>query len=407
MTPVMSDAERLIRRTQPSAAALENFTLFENAPPALLQRKLGLIRSDARNVTRRAVIVVLAAWLPLTLLALLQELINETGTLSSFLWEVGVHARYLIAAPLLIFAEGVCVPYLGAIVREFTDAGLVQDRERGRFDAAVASTRELNESVRAEVCVIVLAYAVTAAAIYTHNPEQIPLWYKTSGGTPVYSPAGWWHSLVSLPLLLALIFGWIWRLALWSRLLWLIARLRLHLVASHPDRAGGLGFVGHSLEALSIVGLALTTIAAGRSASFVLSTGTIPTPNLFLNGGVLAALLVIFTAPLLIFTPTLLRTWQHGSLAYGALAGQIGIAFEHKWLPAKHGVAKSALQESDFSTTIDLYSIAANANAMRLVPVDLKNFIVLCVAMLIPFAPVVLLAVPANRMLDAVKSLLL
>jgi hypothetical protein len=70
-------------------------------------------------------------------------------------------------------------------------------------------------------------------------------------------------------------------------------------------------------------------------------------------------------------------------------------------------VAKSALQESDFSTTIDLYSIAANANAMRLVPVDLKNFIVLCVAMLIPFAPVVLLAVPANRMLDAVKSLLL
>lgn len=406
MTPVMSDAERLMRRTRPPAAPTD-FTLFENAPPALLQQKLGLIKPGTRNTARRAVIVVLVAWLPLTLLALLQELINETGTLSSFLWEIGVHARYLVAVPLLVLAEGVCAPYLGAIVREFTDAGLVQDGDRRRFDAAVASTRNLNESVHAEACVIVLAYAVTAAAIYTHNLEQIPLWYRTSGGTPIYSPAGWWHSLVSVPLLLALIFGWIWRLALWSLLLWRIARLRLHLVASHPDRAGGLGFVGHSLEALSIVGLALTTIAAGRSASFVLSTGTVPTPNLLFNGGVLAVLLVIFTAPLFIFTPMLLRTWQHGSLTYGALAGQIGIAFEHKWLPAKHGVARSALQGPDFSTTVDLYSIAANANAMRLIPLSLNNIAVLCAAMLIPFAPVVLLAVPADRMLDAVKSLLL
>jgi hypothetical protein len=28
-------------------------------------------------------------------------------------------------------------------------------------------------------------------------------------------------------------------------MLWLIARLDLHVIASHPDRAAGLGFVGN------------------------------------------------------------------------------------------------------------------------------------------------------------------
>jgi hypothetical protein len=30
----------------------------------------------------------------------------------------------------------------------------------------------------------------------------------------------------------------------WARLLWRISKLNLHLSAAHPDRTGGLGFLG-------------------------------------------------------------------------------------------------------------------------------------------------------------------
>ncbi len=55
-----------------------------------------------------------------------------------------------------------------------------------------------------------------------------------------FSLAGWWHLLVSLPLLLILFFGWIWRLALWARFLFLMSRLNLRLIPAHPDNVGGL-----------------------------------------------------------------------------------------------------------------------------------------------------------------------
>jgi len=37
-------------------------------------------------------------------------------------------------------------------------------------------------------------------------------------------------ALVSLPLLLVLFFGWLWRLFLWVRFLWCLSRLDLHLI---------------------------------------------------------------------------------------------------------------------------------------------------------------------------------
>ena len=71
-----------------------------------------------------------------------------------------------------------------------------------------------------------------------------PAWHvSTVAGVEVYSPAGWWHALVSLPLLFVLLLGWIWRVLVWTRFLYLMAGLDLKLVPAHPDRTAGLRFV--------------------------------------------------------------------------------------------------------------------------------------------------------------------
>ena len=199
--------------------------------------------------------------------------------------------------------------------------------------------------------------------------------------------------------------GWIWRLALWARLLARIARLDLRLLASHPDHCAGLSFLGHSLRAFSIVALALSTIVAGRTADFVLGARNAPPRFLYVSIGVVVATLLLLVAPLFIFVPTLMRTWRKATFDYGRLAGQTGFAFERAWLDAPEPGAR-ALEASDFSATTDLYAIASNVYAIRFVPIDTKDVLTLIGALALPFVPVLLLAVPLNVILDQVKNLL-
>jgi hypothetical protein len=384
--------------------AYDDVIQFAHAPPTGVQRWLGLVEPNELHIGRRALLVVLIGWLPLVLLTFAQALLSGGAGITSLFLETGAHARYLAAAPLLIIAEAQCAAYLGATVRYFVEAQLVPAGRRDEFDAAVASTRRLLDSPAVEIVVFAIAYLASVLTTLSYAHDQVPAWHRSAGITPGYSAAGWWHVLVSLPLLLVLIFGWLWRLALWARLLWLISRLDLRLMASHPDHAAGLGFVGHSLSAFSIVGLALASIAAGRSAHFVLLGGAVPTSNLLFNAGFLVFLLALFVAPLLVFAPTLLRAWRRGTMEYGTLAARVGEEFESKWLN-RGNIDRAALEKPDFSATTDLHSVVSNVYAIRFVPVDLKNLIALAVALVIPFGPVLLLAIPVSTILQSLQKL--
>ncbi|RWP54833.1 hypothetical protein [Mesorhizobium sp.] len=391
---------------QMNEALPANEVLFENGPPVGLQRRLGLVRGSQLNVGRRAMIVGAVGWAPLLVLAGIQNVTMHTGGITPLLWDAGMHARYLIAAPLLVLAEALCAPRLNAIVRHFADAGLVTNRDRGTYDAAVASTRAQLNSRAAEIIVIALAYLLMSAAAFSLPFDQVPVWHKTGGSAPAFSPAGWWHVLVSLPLLLTLLLGWTWRLALWAHLLWRIARLDLRLLASHPDGAAGLAVLGYSLRAFSLLAMALAAIVAGRSANIVFVDGALPRDHTIFSAGLLVVVGALFAAPLFFFTPMLMRALQRGSFEYGALATQVGAAFEEKWLGRDRPVDKSALEKPDFSATTDLYAIVANVYALRLVPIDLKSIAMLGIALLLPFVPVVFLALPMAEILAGLKGLL-
>lgn len=378
-------------------------TLFEHAPPLPPRRPAGLIKFDRLTIGHRAFVVLLVGWVPIVMLTLAATVVQGTDGIFLLLREIGIHARYLVAAPLLVLAERECASHLTAIVRRFAESGFVPERDRARLRSSIDSTRTLLNCAGAEIAVVVGAYLIVAASVWSHPVDAIPAWHKADTG--YFSPAGWWHVLVSLPLLLVLILGWIWRLVLWARLLWRISRLDLQLVASHPDHAAGLGFVGHSLRAFSFVAFALTTVAAGRSAHIVLEGGGLPTSQLLFNAGLLATLVVLFTAPLAAFVPVLLKTWRQGVAEYGALARDVGDAFEHRWLRSRTP-ASEGLEKPDFSATTDLYGVVSNVYAVRFVPVDLTSLIALVVAMLLPFAPVVLLAIPLDAIWSGVRKLL-
>lgn len=386
--------------------AIRDENLFEATSPFTVLQRIGLESQGVPSVARRALWVILVGWVPLVILAALQDVIWRTDSVRALANEIGVHARYLIAAPLLVVAQAKFAPQLNAILHQFVETGIVRGGERSRFHAALAATRKLLTSTTANIVIIGFAYAITASAAYSYDYSELPAWFRYGGVIQTYSLAGWWHLLVSLPLLLVLILSLLWRVALWGRLLWSISRLDLHLVASHPDHAAGLGFVGHSTRAFSTAALALMTIVAGRVAHLILTGGHLTTSGLLFNIGMVVLVLAIFIFPLMTFAPVLLTTSQSTSLKYDALAEEVGAAFEAKWLGSRKREGRAALETPDFSATADLYSVVTNVHAIRLIPVSMKNLAVLGGMALIPFVPLPFIAIPPATLVQYLKGLL-
>jgi ABC-type multidrug transport system fused ATPase/permease subunit len=203
-----------------------------------------------------------------------------------------------------------------------------------------------------------------------------------------------------------LVLSWLWRVVLWTRFLISTARLDLQLNAAHPDGAAGLGFVGYSVQAFSVLALAFSVIVAGTLANRIIHAGAALHELAYTIGIVIVVLVLLFCAPLLAFSRRLLQTWRAGVYAYGKLAREVGERFEAKWLTARR-VEEGALEVPDFSAVTDVYSIVANVYRMRIVPFALISVVVLTAAASAPFVPVALLTVPFDKIVSALAGLVM
>ena len=380
--------------------------LFRGGPPFWLQKLLHLITPVDPKIARRAIVVVSLGWLPLLLLAVVQGLAWRGGTEGAFLLDFAVHARSLVAAPLFIIAESFCIPRLGAIARHFLEAALVAGPDRARFDHAVTSSRRLLDSPSAELMVVVTAFGLVPALMLSYPQPGFMAWQRPVGGHTL-SLAGWWHVLVSVPWLLILFFGWLWRLLVWGRFLWLMSRLDLQLIAAHPDLAGGLMFVGTSIRVYAPLSFALATVVAGGVANRVVHQGASLLEFGFLVAGLVVVVFVLFVGPVVVFSRNLRHLKLRGVFEYGRLADDVGREFERKWLHRADAINESALEVPDFSATTDLYQMVSNVRELKEVPIDLMQLRSLIIAVLLPFVPVVLASIPLRVILENVAKLLL
>jgi hypothetical protein len=381
--------------------------LFEGGPPFRLEGWLHLRRRGSRELLRAAVLTASVAWLPLLVLVAVDDILFSRGAAASFIRDIAVHTRNLLALPILILAEAVCIPRLSALAQQFADAGLVSDSDRGRFEMALASTKRLRDSLLAEIIVLIVAYALVIALSASQIGNLAPRWQLSSGGgLGERSLAGWWHLLVSLPLLLVLVLSWIWRVVLWGRFLWLMSRLRLRLLPSHPDYNGGLRFLGESLRAFTLTAFGLSVIVAGGIANRVVFDGASPLAFRYLLLGWILSLLILFASPLLVFSTTLLALRQRGVLEYGTLADRVGRAFERSWLDRTRPFGEDPLETQAFSATTDLYQIVGNVYELRMLAMDLASLALLLASALLPFVPVLLVAAPPSVMLAKLARLL-
>ncbi len=358
-------------------------------------------------VGRRALLAVLVAWVPLAILAQVQGLAIGTGQ-ASFLQDFAAYTRFLVAIPLLVLADAPARKWLTRVLVHFSEARLIPPSRQDEFTSLLHSTRQLLGSRVALLAIVALSYTATLTSAAAWISYGAANWIAVDGdhGRAI-SYAGWWRLLVSQPLFLSLLLTWLWRLLLWLRCLRTIARMDLRIVASHPDKAGGLGFVGQSLRAFPLFAVAFGSTIAGTLANLLTydnrSTAAL-TPAVV---GTMLVILLLCAGPLLVFIQPLRQAQDDAELSYGALATSLGSRFEERWLDKAPGLGPDALQVSDFSATTDLYSVVGQVVEMRLIPLAIKDSVPLLIGTVLPFLPIILQQVSLAELLEVVRHVLM
>src|SRR5215471_6793406 len=231
--------------------------LFDGGPPIEWERAVFKARPRVENVKRTAQFVLLVSWLPLALIAVFQWLFQHNPAAGSFFTDFAAYARYLVAAPLLVLAESDCIPRLGGVARQFKESGLIVGSDENRYDEAVKSTKRLLNSRSVSIIILVLVYLIVFLSTLYVPAHYFPSWQRSGTGQFDLSIAGWVHELISLPLLLLLLMGWIWRVFLWGRFLYVMQGLDLRLIPGHPDHVGGLKFLSTSLRGFRLLSFSI------------------------------------------------------------------------------------------------------------------------------------------------------
>ncbi len=85
----------------------------------------------------------------------------------------------------------------------------------------------------------------------------------------------------------------------------------------------------------------------------------------------------------------------------------MGRQFEQQWLTTPGNPRDDALKMPDFSATIDLYSIVANVQQTKTVPIGMRSIGRLAGAALAPAMPLALVVLPFDLIVKEVLKFLL
>ncbi len=384
-----------------------DFSLAVGGPLYQLWRRTRLAGDAMQLVSRRIVVLVGLAWIPLLILSVAEGHAWGASVPIPFLYDLETHARFLLTLPLLIIAELVVHQRMRPVVQQFVERGLISESIRPRFDAAIASAMRLRNSIVIEVLLIATVYAIGVGLVWrTQVALDVASWYG-SGMRGVLQPtlAGWWMGLVSLPVFQFLLLRWYFRIMIWTRFLWQVSRLELSLFPSHPDRCGGLGFLSQLCYAFSPLMFAQGTLLAGLIANRIFFTGA-SLPQFKVPMAALAAVLVaVVFGPLLVFAPRLAEAKRAGLREFGALSQRYVREFEGKWLRTGAPEAESPLGSADIQSLADLGNSFQVVQGMRLAPIDLQSVLRLVIVSLLPLLPLTLTMISFEQLLDHMLKL--
>jgi hypothetical protein len=368
-----------------------DFSLVAGGPLYRLARRWGLPDGSVGFV-RLGQTLALLTWLPLLALAPL----GRDDTAISFLHSLGTHARLLVAIPLFFVAEAAFDTRSRQLIRTIVASRVVRADQLQALSAALQKAVRWRDTWVLEAAVAVIALSFIVEGPRQDFPSAVSTWRTTADGH--LTPAGWWYSVASFPVFQFLLCRWLARILIWSQLLWRINCLDLQLIPTHPDLAGGLGAFGVAHVTLAPLSVGISTMLVATFAEQILYGGADVSRFVLPVAGAVCMIVFLIVAPLLIFTPRLIRLRQEGLLEYGTLAAGYVRAFDDKWIRHRMQQREPLLGSADVQSLADLANSFNVISSMRVVPIGLAQVLVLVAAAALPSLPLALFVVPLDEL---------
>src|SRR5215469_8118212 len=203
---------------------------------------------------------------------------------------------------------------------------------------------------------------------------QYDSWRATTADSVVRpTAAGRWYALVSIPLFQFLLLRWYYRVFIWSRFLFQVAKLKLNLVPLHPDRCCGIGFLGTVTTAFGPFLAAQSGVISGFIADRILHDGATLAQYKAEIVGLAVILLLVVLGPLCVFIPKLNAARLSGLRTYGTLASDYVTGFAAKWTGGAPGPGEPLLGSADIQSMADLDNSYRIVREIKLVPFGREN----------------------------------
>ena len=253
-----------------------------------------------------------------------------------------------------------------------------------------------------ELLLIAFVYAVALPFVWRDQlAMNVNSWYATVANgqlQPTY--AGWWLGLVCMPIIQFLMLRWFFRIFIWARFLWQVARTRLDLQPTHPDGTAGLLFLARSGRAYRLLLLAVGTMLSGTIANRIFHAGAMLPQFKVEIVGIVAVFVFIVLGPLVVFYPLLRAARRSGMMEYGTLGQSYAREFNEKWFGGPRPAGEQLLGSPDIQSLADLRNGFEVVQGIRLVPFTMKNVTSLAATMLLPVAPLLLTMISVEQLID-------
>jgi hypothetical protein len=386
---------------------VDEFLIARGGPFHDLQQRLGLLHERALNAGRRAAILVGLAWgVPLLLSAFSADAIGPAVS-RPFLLDLGAWARFFVAIAIFVLMERLVEERLRAHLRQFVRAPLLAPAAMPAAAEAVVRALGRRDARLAELVCVVAAYAITLGGVEAVLNADSSSWLASIGPEGArLTVAGWWCALVSSPLFWFLLLRWLWRHAVWGLLLRDLARLELRLVATHPDGAGGLAFIGQYPNAFTAFVFALSCVLGAAIAQHLLRDGLSTATYGQLMAAWLVVVMILFGAPLLAFTKPLKRLKESTVLSASAVATRRERALERELL----GANMAAADDADATATAevpDASKLYATARKLSTFLISRAAIVPVAAAALLPLVAAGATQLPFRELLKIARGLLL
>lgn len=367
-----------------------DFSVVLGGPLFQLLRKAGLEGDHGELLRRRLIFFWGITWLPLFLLAVASPFAGSADRIS-FLRDIEVHTRFLVGLPSLIAAELIVHSRMLPVLRRFVELRIILPKDVLRFYQAAESAFARRNSISLEIALLAAVYISGLWFWNSRFAIESSIWYAMPGGRWHLTPAGFWYVFVSIPIAQFILFRWYVRFFIWYRFLWRVSRIPLNLVPTHPDRCGGLAFLGAISYAFGPVLFGQGAMLAGMIASRVLHNGDSVLSFKVQAGGFVVFFVCVIFAPLIMFTRQMADSRRKGLAEYGVLAQRYVEGFQEKWIVDYSSNSGELLGTGDLQSLADLGNSYTIVNEMRMVPFGLEDVARLAAATAAPLVPLLLL----------------